>query len=79
PEVGEFDSDWQVFGGGLMPPELGVEAVKEEDVDPWDREVLMDAMQPGIEDINWDEVNVDFARPFVMDTSLYSMDPTVSG
>lgn len=85
PEVGaggaELDAaDWHVFGSGLLrgAPEVG-DVLGDGEVDEWDRAVLLEAMQPAVPDINWDEVNVDFSKPFSLDTSLYSMDPTALG
>lgn len=79
---GELDADWQQFGdaylmlGGSEMDLQGLGTTGE--VDQWDRGVLLDAMEPTMQDINWDEVNVDFAKAPSLDTSLYSMDPTVS-
>lgn len=76
PWAGELDANWQPFGDGFMmlgAPEMGDEAV-----DEWDKAVLLDAVSSGVSDVNWDEVNIDFGKPFAMDAGLYSMDPTSS-
>ena len=77
--AGDLDSNWQAFDDGfVMLPELDAQVLTEEEMGEWDKTVLLDAMQPGLPDLNWDEVNIDFAKPFTLDTSLYSMDPTAS-
>lgn len=81
PWAAELEANWQPFGDGFMmmgggAPEVGLEegAVADE----WDRAVLLDAVGSGVPDVNWDEVSVDFGKPFAMDAGLYSMDPTSS-
>lgn len=76
PWGGDLDANWQPFGDGFMM--LGAPEVGDEAVDEWDRAVLLDAVGSGVADVNWDEVNVDFGKPFTMDAGLYSMDPTSS-
>lgn len=77
--AGDVDSNWQAFDDGfMMLPELDPQMLKEGEMEEWDKSLLLDAMQPGVPGVNWDEVNIDFAKPFTLDSSLYSMDPTAS-
>jgi hypothetical protein len=70
--VYDVDIDWRAVESGML---VDKKAVSAHDADASFHPGLMDDMVSGPPSapINWDDVQIDFDKPFVMDTSLFSL------
>lgn len=69
----EVDIDWRTIGTGtLVDKNADVAQQADADAAVYDHAMLDDG--PRSAPINWDDVHIDFNKPFVMDMSLYQLD-----